>query len=170
MNEWKMKFNEWWRNLSLHEQRVVSVGGAIASFLLFYLIIWNPYLDRLDVMRKQIQTEYKTLAWMQAADKEMNKLEKQTTKGTTSMTPVALMSVLQKQVDEAGLASVMTQLKQTTQDSVEMQFQKVSFDQMVSLLIKVIKEQNVSITHLSATADTTPGVVNADIILSLTHK
>lgn len=166
MKEWQMKFNEWWRNLSLHEQRVVAVGGAIAGSLLFYLIIWQPYLDRLETMRKQIQTEYKTLAWMQAADKEVNKLEKQTTKGAT-MTPIALLSVLQKQVDEASLATTLTQLKQATQDSVEMHFQKVYFDQMINLLIKVIKEQNVSITHLSVIADATPGIVNADIVLTL---
>lgn len=167
MNQWQMKFNEWWRNLSLHEQRVVTIGAIIAAFLLFYLIIWEPYLGRLEMMRKQIQSEYKTLAWMQAADKEIDKLEKQTNKNATSLTPVALLSLLKKQVDEAGLTSAMAQLKQVSQNAVEIHFQKVAFDQMINLLIKIIKEQNVAISHLSATADASPGIVNADIVLTL---
>lgn len=166
-NDFQIKMKNWWQNLAAREQRIVAVGALAASIMLFYLLIWGPYLDRIDAMRKEIQSGYKTLAWMQTADAEIRKLENQSAKKESAVSLVTLLGILQRQVDQAGLTSSLTQLKQAAQDSIEMHFQKVAFDKLMGLLITVMKEQSVSVTHFSVVADAAPGVVNADVVLRI---
>ena len=130
MNEWLNKFKQWWNNLAPREQQVVAMGSMLVGIFLFYVVIWGPYLGRIDVMRKHIQSEQKTLAWMTAADNKIKKLEGQTQNRAGALTPVALLSVLQKQIKEAGLDAALTNLKQSSSDTVEMHFQKVEFDKL----------------------------------------
>jgi type II secretory pathway component PulM len=104
---------------------------------------------------------------MQSADSEISMIEKQSP-GTTGkpVSPVVLLSLLQKQIDAAGLGQNLTQLKQSSNASIEIHFQKVGFDKLSGLLIDAAKRYNVSVVQMSAAADNgTPGVVNADLIL-----
>lgn len=157
----------WWNNLSLREQQIVAVGVTVVAAVIFYLTIWSAYLNRIDLMRKQIRTEQTTLAWMQAADRKIKKIETQTKNQNTSMTPVELMSLLQKQFKESGLEASLVDLKQAGSDTVELHFQKAPFDELIRIMESVIKEQNVTITQFSAAAQNVPGTVNADVMLKL---
>ena len=167
MNEWLIKLKEWWNNLAPREQMIVALGSTIVGVFIFYLIIWAPYLNRIDLMRKHIQTEQKTLAWMQAANAKIIKLEEQAKNRNAVITPVVLLGLLQKQINQAGLESHLTNLKQASSDSLELHFQKIEFDKLMQLLEKIVKEQNVTVAQFSATAENAPGIVNADMVLKL---
>ena len=84
-----------------------------------------------------------------------------------AITPIILLGILQKQTSDENLEKAMTQLKQVSSDSVLIQFQKVEFDKLMPLLMKVVKEQAVSINQLSVIATKTQGLVNADITFKL---
>ena len=71
--------------------------------------MWMPYLHYVDAMRVRIKTQEKTLVWMQAADKEINKIESQSKNKSKSLTPVILLGLLQKQINQAGLEQNLTQ-------------------------------------------------------------
>ena len=163
MNEWRIKFKEWWAALAEREKRMVSVGTVVVGCFIFYAVIWGPYLNRVDGMRQRVQSEQKTLLWMKSADKEMRKIQGQTTTKAQQITPVALLGYLQKLISQKGMDAAMTQLKQSSNDAVELQFQKVEFDKLVTLLMQVVKEQRVVIRQMSATADSTPGLVDAEL-------
>jgi len=167
MNQWQIKIKSWWGDLSLREQQVVAIGTTVVGIFLFYLLIWSPYLNRLDQMRKQIRTEQATLAWMQAADSRIKKIENQTKNKNASITPIMLMSLLQKQLKDTGLDTSLTELKQAANDAVELHFQKVAFDQLMSVIETIIKEQNVKITQFTAVSQNAQGSVNVDLVLKL---
>jgi general secretion pathway protein M len=167
MSEGLTKLKAKWSDLTVSEKQTVAIGGGVAALLLFYLLIWGPYLDRIDTMRKQIRAEQKNLAWMVAANDRIKKLENQTKHNTANMTPVMLLSELQKQIREAGLDGSLTGLKQSSSDAVEMHFQKVSFDQVIKMLTTVLIEQGVTVSQFSAVSQHSPGVVNVDVVLSL---
>lgn len=164
MNELIGKWKEKWASLAEREKRMVTAGAIIAGLALFYLIIWSPYLNRVDDLRNTVQSEQKTLRWMQAADKEIKKIQHETTPRAVVLSPVELLSYLQKQLSESGLDA--SQLKQASNESVQLQFQKVDFDLLIGFLVKVAKEQSVTIAQMSAIADASPGVVNADVVIS----
>jgi general secretion pathway protein M len=167
MKERWVKLQEWWLNLALREKQAVALGGLLLGLFILYQFIWTPYLNQITAMRTRIQTEQKTLRWMQAADKEISKLSGQSKNKSQSITPVIVLGLLQKQINHVGLEQNLTQLKQATNESIELHFQKVVFDKLITFLTSVIKEQSVSIAQLSVSAENTPGIVNADIILKL---
>ena len=167
MKEQWAKLKEWWLKASVRERRAVMAGALIGGLFIVYQGLWMPYLDTVSTLRQRISTAQKTLVWMQAADKEMRKLENQAQHKSKTISPVELLSLLQKQITEAGLDGKLTQLKQAENDSVEMHFQSVSFDKVSQLLILISKENNVAISQMSVVSVNTPGLVNTDITLQI---
>jgi type II secretory pathway component PulM len=173
IKQWSNRFTdrwlnakEWWLALTPREKQTVSIGGSALAIFIIYAGIWSPYLNHVSTMRARIKSQQKLLLWMQAADQEINKIEKQSP-GTSGKTiaPVVLLSLIKKQVDHAGLTENLTQLKQSSNAAIEMHFQKVGFDKLSSLLIAAAKQYNVAVVQMSVTAESTPGIVNADIVL-----
>lgn len=168
MKEYGMKMKEAWANLATREKQAVTLGGALLGFFIVYQWIWTPYLDGVDSMRKRIRSDQETLSWMRAADHEIQNIEAQSKGKASADSPVALLSQIQKQVQAAGLDKFLTQLKQATNKSIEMHFQKIEFEKLMGLLVSVLKQQNIAITQMTVTAlNNSPGTVNADIVMSL---
>lgn len=165
MKEFWIKLKEWWAQLALREKQAVLVGSSLLALFIVYQWIWTPYLEHVDSMRRRISTDQKMLVWMQEADKAISKIESQVKNKTKAVSPVEILSLMKKQVTQAGLEQYLTQLKQATNESVEMHFQKVEFDKLIRLLTTAVKQQRVSILQMSVIAETTPGVVNADVVL-----
>lgn len=167
MKESWSKLKEWWSSLALREKQAVALLGAFLCIFMLYACIWAPLHNAVSVTRTRIATDQKTLIWMENADKEIKKIEGQSHNKGKSVTPVVLLGELQKQIAQAELEQQLTQLKQITNDSVEMHFQKVEFDKVIALLATITKEENVTITQMSAIAEKAPGLVDVDVTLRL---
>jgi general secretion pathway protein M len=162
------KAKTWWAQLAQREQRMLTIGGIAAAFFILYAGIWMPIANHLADMRTAIVKDQKTLQWMQSADKEISSLEGQSKQQQAkSVTPVELLSIMQKTIEEAGLTLALKQAKQAAGNAIVMHFQKADFDRLMALLIITLKEQNVTVTQFSSTATKTPGVVNADVTLKI---
>jgi type II secretory pathway component PulM len=156
------KWLEKWSHLSLKEKQAVIIGSSVLMLFILYQCIWMPVLGSLANMRQRITASQKTLVWMQAADKTMQGSEIVQHK-TISL--VALLSEMQKQIKLAGLEPYLGELKQAVNESVEMHFQKVEFDKLVVFLMAMTREYPISITQMTVNAQDTPGVVNADLMV-----
>jgi general secretion pathway protein M len=156
------QLQQWWSQLAEREKRMVSVGGVIVTIFILYAGMWHPFLSHLQTMRNRIHADQQTLRWMQEADKSLQKLENQTEKKNQAISPVALLGLLQKQINEAGLATNLTGLKQSGNDAIEIQFQKVDFDKLMSFLLVVAKSYKVSFTQMNAIA---MGAGLADVVI-----
>jgi len=167
MKEYWNKFKEWYSRLEQREQRMVSIGGVALAAAILYFGIWSPFLGRVDNLRTTIAGEQKTLAWMKDAEDKIKQLSSENNAERKSVTPVALLSELQDAVNQAGMKDALTQMKQASNESVHMEFKNVSFDQLMKLMINVLKANQVNITQFNANALATPGMVNADIIINI---
>ncbi|EKD71205.1 MAG: General secretion pathway protein M [uncultured bacterium] len=167
MKEQWLKIKEWWSTLAAREKQAVMVGSIFLSVFIVYQFMWSPLLNHLDVMRKRIKTDGDTLVWMQAAEAKIKKIDSETKQSSHIISPVALMSVLQKQIESVGLAQNLSEIKQESNDSVAVHFQKVEFDKLIVFLATTVREQHIIISQFTAIADATPGLVNADIVLKI---
>jgi len=166
MSEYGLKIKEWWGNLKTREKRIVLIGGFLLVIACVYFGIWSPLIDKIALTRQQILVNENLLAFMKAADKTISSRIKKTSTRPKAA-PVALMSDLQSRIKESGLSNSMTQLKQLSNDSITLQFQKVDFDQSVQLLLSLVKQYNVSIVQWSAIRDKTPGIVSQDVVVKI---
>src|SRR3990167_10519879 len=103
MKEYWVKFKEWHTQLEQRERRMVNVGGAALAAAIFYFGIWSPFLGRVDDLRVTIGGQQKTLAWMKNAEQKMTQLAAGNGGGKQVMSPVALLSLLQERVNQAGM-------------------------------------------------------------------
>jgi len=157
---------EKWLRLSANEQRTVRIGGTALLVLMIYQFIWSPLLLKIDTLRKQIVAEQHTLTQLQSMDAEIKQLAKNGPKPIAINSPVMLLSYLQNQINQAGLAGQLTELKQATNNAIEMHFQKIAFDALATLIMQMTKEAAIHVAQFSVKAETAPGVVNADIVIN----
>lgn len=167
MKEQLIKFKDWWSHLAMREKQAILLGSAVILLFIVYQWIWAPLLAGKESLKKQIEIQTKTYIWMKAADQACAKIEKQTLNKNKPVPPVVFLGMMQKQIEQAGLEQSLSQLKQSTNESIEMHFQKVEFDKLMQLLIVTLKGQSVSVAQMSVLAESDPGLVNADITLKL---
>lgn len=167
MNNELQKVKAKWEQLAPREKQAVAIGGVFVALFIAYAGIWAPLLNHVDNLREQIATDQKKLVWMQSADHELSKLEKQVTTGRSGVTPVVLLSQLQQQIRAAELDKYMKVLKQVSNHAIQLEFQQVEFDKLIPLLARVTKQQHINISQLAVTADRTPGIVNATIVIKV---
>lgn len=167
MKEYWQKFKEWYAALEQRERRAVNIGGTALLIAIFYFGIWSPFLGRVDALRKRITSEQKTLAWMREADQKIQTLSGNNTPAREASNPVALLALMQDKIADANLQDALKDMKQAGNDAIQLQFKNVSFDQLMNLLIDILKNSRVSISHFSAVAEKSKGMVNADITLTI---
>src|SRR5262245_16878412 len=163
--EWLEKLKQWWNPLATREKQAVLAGGSFLILLIFYMGIWQPLLHHIQVLRERVVSSEKTLSWMQSADNMLNKLNRSAAQKNKPVSLVVFLSEMQNNVKQAGLDAFLTQLKQSSIDSIELHFQKVEFDKMMGLLMMVMKEYPVTVTRLSVVASDASGLVNADMVI-----
>lgn len=162
------KYKEWWINLSLREQRIVMIGGIALVLFLIYALVLSPLYQSVTVMRQRLTANEKTLAFMQTINQEINEITQAATQDKSkSHSPLELISLLQNQIASAQLNEQLTQLKQTSKDSIEMHFQKVEFDKLCAMLIKISKTQNAVIMQVAVKRVDMVGHVDADVVIGV---
>lgn len=173
-NKWQVtyqnavaRFHDWWSPLEAREKKMVTAGSLAISAFIFYAAIFMPLSNHAIKLRKQIKTNSQLLAWMQEASKKINAAKGEEHNLIAVPSPVVLLTILQQKVDKAGLASGLTELKQVGNDSVEMQFKQVEFDNVMRLLIAVLTQHDVKVEKLTSTARATPGIVDANLVFKI---
>jgi general secretion pathway protein M len=156
---------EWWNSLSLRDKRLASLAGIIVIVTLLYILIWSPLVNKNDLLRTQIQHNKQLLVWMKAANEQIETLQKNDRSHQTSVSSASLLSTLQTSIKQSSLKDKFTQLKQSENDSVQLSFQSVNFDELITWLIKIWQEQGISVSQISVTPLASIGNVNAEMNL-----
>ncbi len=157
---------EWWNQLALREKQMLTVGGFFLCAFLIYILLWAPLTSRTESLRKQITTQQTLLSWMQEAEKRLVTLEKNPQTATSTRSEGSLLSVVQKQINRTTLVGALTDLHQLETDSIQLTFQKVSFDQLMKWLILITGQEGLVIKQLSVAPSATPGIADVTLVLS----
>lgn len=151
-------------NLNLREKQIISLGLFILIIALIYFLLWSPLDSAVTALRTQIRSDQGLLTWMQNADQQIRSLEKIETVAPSS-SQRSLLGILQNAINETPLAKNVKQLHQMDVDSVQMVFENVNFDELMTWLIHMTKQENLMITQMIITPMNRSGLVHADLIL-----
>jgi type II secretory pathway component PulM len=154
---------QWWLNLSLREQQTVGIGGIATIILLVYISVWLPLDNKIMSMRHKVQQNQQLLAWMQAADKQLQESNRMSSMSTHL--PASLLSTAQKQIKQSSIAKQLSQLRQSDSDSVQLSFKQVDFDKLITWLTDSWHQQGLTLSQFTIAPSETPGIVSADIQL-----
>jgi type II secretory pathway component PulM len=154
---------EWWLNLSLREKQTLALGSVVIFIFLIYQLIFASVANSVDHLRDQLHKNKNLLGWMQESDKRIQLLEKN--QQPHSKKTASLLSIVQDDLNQNPIAKNMTALQQADNDSIELHFQQVSFDNMMRWLITMTRQQQIIITQMTVVPSQSPGIV--DVVLKL---
>ena len=162
LKEWRERAESHWSTLSAREKKAVSIGGIFLGIFLIYIVLWLPLSHRVDFLRGSIEKSQKLLVWMQDADKQMRgALTNQQQAPLLSST--ALLGWLQKSIQTSELSPFLYELKSGPNDTIEIQFQEVNFDRLISWLMKAQSQQHFTILRTTFVKGRGVGLVGAQI-------
>jgi general secretion pathway protein M len=156
------KMKGWWNTLSLRDKRVLCSGLFIITCMLLYECVWHPLIDKNQLLHQQIQDNKQLIVWMSTVNQEIQTLEKKPTnhfKGHSSL------SIVQDELKKSKLIEQITELKQAENDSIQLHFQGIYFDKLMSWLIKIYQEQGFVIAQIEVSPTDGIGIVNGQMIL-----
>lgn len=156
---------EWWDNLSLRDKQMFSLGVIVVVLFLIYLLIWSPLNNKVNSLRTTLQHNQNLLAWMQSAEKQIQLYENTATKNSTEQNTVSLLTIVQNEINQSGIAKDLAQLHQAENDSVQITFQHVDFDALITWLTQLWQQHDITISQASVKKTDAQGVVSAEIIL-----
>jgi len=155
---------EWWLQLALREKQILSVGALFILVFVIYFLFWNPLENKVNILRNQLTRNQELLAWMETTDKQIKNLEKNTKKISFEHSE-SLLSNVQNQLNQSELSGSLSDMREREQNVVQLHFKLISFDKLMTWLIKNTAQQGWVITQLLATPQNTPGTVS--IVLEL---
>ena len=166
MKEFILRIKDWWNSLGSREKTWVTWGAPVACVLIIYQFILAPLVNNVSDMRERITSQQKTLVWMKAADEQIAHVSGEGTASANKTTPLALLSELQKNINKASLNQSLTQLKQSNNDAVDIQFKKVDFDKLIKLMLDTLQHYRVSVAQMAVTSVNKTGAVDATIVIN----
>jgi type II secretory pathway component PulM len=166
------KIKVWWSRLNLREQKLLIRGGISLGLLIICLIFFYLIYVKLDDLKENISDQKALLSWMQTAVPEIQGL-RQSAGQRQSIPSGSLLTFVEQTLKQTNLSKALTTLEKSpdeNQESVQLDFDKVSFDDLMTWLIKFWREYNITITQFSATRGSDKGFVQANIVISLPDK
>ncbi len=159
---------EWWLNLPLREKQMLSVGSIAVVFFILYQFIWSPLVTLNNDMRDRIQHNRDTLNIMQNIDTSIQQLSK--SQENNNHPTGSILGIMQTEMNNSAFASHVTQLRQADNDSVQVNFRKIDFDQMLVFLNTLWKKYHFIVSQITVTPTGAPGEVTVDATIQSSNN
>lgn len=152
----------YWDTLNLRERWMLGVGGVFCFFVLLYWLILAPLSNAVQDKSRQLIEKRDTLVWMQQV-----RHQRETAKAPLSLTSSKLLSVLAAQLKSTSFRRFPYQLQQTGSGDIQLTFDRVPYNALVTWLWSVNKRYAFTIKQFTAERTDTSGVVNAMVVITV---
>lgn len=155
----------WWAQLQDRERRFIRYGGITAIVLLFYVLLWSPFLDNVSAAQQDLEDKRQLLQWMQTASVQFQQLKKQG-HGPANLSTDNMLSTVSQSLKDSALASLVSEIKQTNDLKVTVNFKQVNFDDLIQWLLNIRKQYGLQVDQIQIEqVSTAPGLVQAALVL-----
>ena len=151
----------YWSQLNERERWMVGLGAVFSFIYLFYMIIYAPLGRAVHNQSQQLLEKQETLVWMQQVRQQYKaKTAPQT------LTSSKLLTVLAEQLNKTSFKSFPYQLQQTGASDIQLSFDKVPYQALMSWIWSLNEKYTLSIKQLNVERTDVPGVVKLMIVIS----
>jgi general secretion pathway protein M len=152
----KESIKSYWLNLSERDRLVLSVGGVVVLLYLFYLLIYAPLTEAVELQSNLWVEKQETLDWM----KRQREVKRQSKKIYCH-----LLSLFSTQLKKATFSQFPYQLQQSGTENVQLSFEQVPYVDFLMWLRKLNQRYTMTISELTVIRTDTPGVVKMNIVV-----
>lgn len=153
-------------SLSLRERQLIYVGAAVVIFLI-PLIIWLSLQGRIARLQTVVDERQALDQWMQAAAREAVHLRGRARQpGARKAHDRSLLALVDQTARQAGLHKALRRVEPDKESSVRVWFEGVAFDNMVSWLSDLRRNDGVGVDVVNVQKQPRSGIVNARLVLN----
>lgn len=154
----------YWNTLNERERWMLIIAGLCLSIYLFYSFIYAPLKNSLAAKSAQLVEKKDTLIWMQQA-----KAAKHSVATRKNLNNRQLLTLLSDQLKTGHLQKYAHQMEQTSAGDVQLSFNEVPFQTLLTWLENLSKTYVISVKQLNAERTETRGVVKLTLVVSASH-
>ncbi|MDH5435746.1 MAG: type II secretion system protein M [Gammaproteobacteria bacterium] len=156
--------NKWLHSLEDRERLYVKAGSIIVLLMLFYALLWAPFLDKVNKLDGQVNSHRETLSWMQNNTDLIKHAQPDTNSGTVNRDQ-SLIAVIGETTKNSPLGKSVKRVEENKDNSVRVWLEKAPFEQMINWLEKLQSNYGAIITSINIDKQNEAGIVNARLIL-----
>ncbi len=151
----------WYAAREPREQRVLRVGAVVAPLLL--VLVGLTLLQRAGAaLEHRVAAKQKDLAWIRAVVPTVAAAGP----GRAADSEQTLVQIVDRSINESGLATVVTGALPEGEKTLKVQFEKAPFNNLLAWVKRLAEQQGLRIKAASIDAAGEPGTVNASFTVS----
>lgn len=155
---------DWFNTLEPRERKILTGGAVVLLLLSVYFMGWEPFIGKIDKLKKSTVENQKTLSWMQAQVKEVKLLQR---KGAVSgkLEGQSLLGLIDKTAKQNKLGPAIKRVQPEGKTKAVVRMESASFNDMIRWLEQLQQRQGVEVVSSIIEKQDQPGLVNARLIL-----
>jgi general secretion pathway protein M len=149
-----------WNALGTRERRAFSILSGFLGVVLFYVLVWNPVESGLAASRARQPTVQSQLAQVQAQAALVEKLQR----GPRIAQTADALAAAEQAATRHGLRERLKRIDPEGTRAVRIQIEAAPFAAVMAWLVE-LQQQGVRVETASVERHSSPGVVNARLVL-----
>jgi len=150
-----------WNNLNDRERGLVLIAGISCFVYLLYILLYSPLSTARDTAVANWAEKQATLQWMEP----LHQFSK-TGKAPQLLSKGNLLTEFANQLKVTSFQSFPFQLEQTGSGEIQLSFEEVPYNALVSWLWSLSGRYRFSIKQFNADKKDTPGLVKAMVVIT----
>jgi len=151
----------WFNSLPQKERWMVSGTGALIFLTLFYLMVWEPLHEGLQIERQKQQSQKEVLFWMQQAAAEVKALRASGSRSTIRDRNKPITLVIEQSINNAGLKSSVKKIESSGNNGARVTLNEASFNQILVWLNTLATHNGIQVVSANIERGSKPGRTNA---------
>lgn len=128
---------EWWLSRQARERQLLAGSGLILVVVLVYVLIWEPWQQRLERLRTDVSALQADLMWMRQAAAELHRLQATAPTVSAGVGGMALATRIEQSARSAGLETGLRRLEPHTDGSLRLWLEQTSFSRLLPWLVEL---------------------------------
>lgn len=155
---------EWFEKLDPRERKVVIGGGAALVLAALYFLIWEPFANSIDVMRKNNAGQQQLLAWMKKSANEVKQLKALNPQSSRSSTGQSLLGLIDQTAKRGKLGSSVKRVKPEGSSKAHVWIEDASFNDLIRWLETLQDRHGIRIVSSFIEKQDSSGIIKARLV------
>ncbi|MGD9584813.1 MAG: type II secretion system protein GspM [Lysobacterales bacterium] len=155
--------NVWWQNLSARDRRVVWIGAAILSLLLYWAALLDPAQSARHRLAGQVAAAETDLAFMQQAAQQLARLPGSGVSSPLDRAGRSLLAVADGSAREARLGNAIKRIEPVSASRATVWLEAADFDVVAAWLEQLESRYGIRVDEYSFQRAQATGTVDARI-------
>jgi general secretion pathway protein M len=157
---------EWLNGLEPRERRLVLTGAALASVLLMYVLVWEPFAATVERLRVSGSEQQAVLLWMEGAAKEVKQLSRGARRPGQAATGQSLLALIDSTAKAGRLGTALKRVQPDGEQRVQVWLEEAAFDDVAAWLEGLNQRQGITLESSVIAAKDKPGLVDVRLVFA----